>query len=103
MEAVARRAPDILSRVKILSARGPTLPQIVYQELSKSYWNTMAAIRPARCFNATFLRPRTASAFKLSSRSLGAASVRHKSGPYGYTQAKALVFSKPGEPADVLK
>ncbi|RKU40789.1 mitochondrial 2-enoyl thioester reductase [Coniochaeta pulveracea] len=28
--------------------------------------------------------------------------VRHKSGPYGYTQAKALVFSKYGEPNDVL-
>ncbi|KAK3394258.1 alcohol dehydrogenase-like protein [Podospora didyma] len=27
---------------------------------------------------------------------------RHKSGPYGYTQAKALVYSKFGEPADVL-
>ncbi|KAL1894403.1 mitochondrial 2-enoyl thioester reductase [Sporothrix stenoceras] len=27
---------------------------------------------------------------------------RFKSGPYGYTQAKALVFSKMGEPADVL-
>lgn len=31
------------------------------------------------------------------------ASVRFKSGPYGYTQAKALVFSKLGEPADVLR
>jgi mitochondrial enoyl-[acyl-carrier protein] reductase / trans-2-enoyl-CoA reductase len=31
------------------------------------------------------------------------AGVRHKSGPYGYTQAKALVFSKPGEPSDVLR
>ncbi|KAL2758533.1 hypothetical protein ACRALDRAFT_2100998 [Sodiomyces alcalophilus JCM 7366] len=29
--------------------------------------------------------------------------VRYKSGPYGYTQAKALVFSKEGEPADVLQ
>lgn len=29
--------------------------------------------------------------------------VRRKSGPYGYTQAKALVFSKYGEPEDVLK
>ena len=29
--------------------------------------------------------------------------VRHKSGPYGYTQAKALVFSKTGEPGDFLK
>ena len=29
--------------------------------------------------------------------------VRFKSGPYGYTQAKALVFSKTGEPADVLR
>ncbi|KAJ3498874.1 hypothetical protein NLG97_g781 [Lecanicillium saksenae] len=28
---------------------------------------------------------------------------RCKSGPYGYTQAKALVFSKYGEPSDVLK
>jgi trans-2-enoyl-CoA reductase len=27
---------------------------------------------------------------------------RYKSGPYGYTQAKALVFSKPGEPSEVL-
>ncbi|KAL7782922.1 hypothetical protein V8C37DRAFT_397631 [Trichoderma ceciliae] len=29
--------------------------------------------------------------------------VRRRSGPYGYTQAKALVFSKNGEPSDVLK
>ncbi|ORY67641.1 zinc-binding dehydrogenase [Pseudomassariella vexata] len=29
--------------------------------------------------------------------------VRHKSGPYGYTQAKSLVFSRYGEPSDVLK
>ncbi|KAK7917087.1 NAD(P)-binding protein [Apiospora marii] len=29
--------------------------------------------------------------------------VRHKSGPYGYTQAKSLVFTKFGEPSDVLK
>ncbi|KAI1329970.1 hypothetical protein F5Y16DRAFT_364566 [Xylariaceae sp. FL0255] len=28
---------------------------------------------------------------------------RRKSGPYGYTQAKALVFSENGEPKDVLK
>ncbi|KAH7316526.1 hypothetical protein B0I35DRAFT_354379 [Stachybotrys elegans] len=28
--------------------------------------------------------------------------VRRKSGPYGYTQAKALVYSKNGEPSDVL-
>ncbi|KAM3547877.1 hypothetical protein MY1884_009406 [Beauveria asiatica] len=28
---------------------------------------------------------------------------RYKSGPYGYTQAKALVFTKYGEPSDVLK
>lgn len=27
---------------------------------------------------------------------------RFKSGPYGYTQAKALVYSKYGEPSDVL-
>lgn len=28
---------------------------------------------------------------------------RYKSGPYGYTQAKSLYFSKNGEPTDVLK
>ncbi|KAI1748122.1 hypothetical protein F4782DRAFT_383823 [Xylaria castorea] len=36
-------------------------------------------------------------------RSTGVASVRWKSGPYGYTQAKALVFSQYGEPKDALK
>ncbi|KAK7734730.1 mitochondrial 2-enoyl thioester reductase [Cytospora paraplurivora] len=71
----------------------------------------MAATRPAatRCLNATLSRPRTAgTAFPLPSRSLGAASVRYKSGPYGYTQAKSLVFPKavrtlaaPVNPADV--
>ncbi|CAN8100429.1 unnamed protein product [Discula destructiva] len=59
----------------------------------------MASLRPARCFSAASLRPQAARA---PLRCLGAASVRHKSGPYGYTQAKALVFSKPGEPSDVL-
>ncbi|KAH8171755.1 zinc-binding dehydrogenase domain-containing protein [Sarocladium implicatum] len=36
---------------------------------------------------------------------LGASRVqtRAKSGPYGYTQAKALVYTKTGEPSDVLK
>ncbi|KAK3330891.1 hypothetical protein B0H66DRAFT_467986 [Apodospora peruviana] len=28
--------------------------------------------------------------------------IRHKSGPYGYTQSKALVYSKFGDPSDVL-
>ncbi|KEY68732.1 hypothetical protein S7711_00604 [Stachybotrys chartarum IBT 7711] len=31
------------------------------------------------------------------------AAARYKSGPYGYTQAKALVFSKNGEPEEVLR
>ncbi|KAI1854371.1 hypothetical protein JX265_012540 [Neoarthrinium moseri] len=47
-------------------------------------------VRPAQC-----LRTRLAS-FPLTQR-------RHKSGPYGYTQAKSLVFSKFGEPSDVLR
>lgn len=63
----------------------------------------MASIRPTRCLNAALRRPRSIGATKLVSRPFGAASVRHKSGPYGYTQAKALVFSKAGEPADVLR
>ncbi|PSR78845.1 alcohol dehydrogenase superfamily, zinc-containing protein [Coniella lustricola] len=63
----------------------------------------MASLKPVRCFNAAILRPQTpAAAAKLSARPLGPASVRYKSGPYGYTQAKALVFAKAGEPSDVL-
>ncbi|ROV87797.1 hypothetical protein VSDG_09581 [Cytospora chrysosperma] len=65
----------------------------------------MAATRPTatRCLNAVLSRPRPCGTPKLPTRSsLGAASVRYKSGPYGYTQAKALVFPKAGEPVDVL-
>ncbi|KAK7974136.1 hypothetical protein PG989_015984 [Apiospora arundinis] len=46
------------------------------------------------------MRPQVAAA-RTVARSLG--QVRHKSGPYGYTQAKSLVFTKYGEPSDVLK
>lgn len=60
----------------------------------------MASLRPARCLNATILRPRTAT---VPQRCLGAASVRYKSSAYGYTQAKTLVYSQAGEPTDVLK
>ncbi|KAI6359479.1 hypothetical protein MCOR25_007052 [Pyricularia grisea] len=44
-------------------------------------------------------------ALRLPSRTGAAAAsqVRFKSGPYGYTQTKALVFSKFGEPSDVLR
>ncbi|KAH6604971.1 mitochondrial trans-2-enoyl- reductase [Trichoderma cornu-damae] len=38
-----------------------------------------------------------------ASSPLSQQTVRRKSGPYGYTQAKALVFSENGEPSDVLK
>lgn len=34
---------------------------------------------------------------------LSKTTVRHKSGPFGYTQAKALVYSKCGEPFDSLR
>lgn len=61
----------------------------------------------SQCLN---LRPlasglaRPAAAAKASGfNRLPATQVRRKSGPYGYTQAKALVFSKNGEPSDVLK
>ncbi|KAI1080247.1 hypothetical protein F5B20DRAFT_589668 [Whalleya microplaca] len=59
----------------------------------------MALMRPLL---KTSIRPNCYSrAAKVSSSPL--ASVRHKSGPYGYTQAKSLVFSEYGEPKDVLK
>ncbi|KAI1472513.1 NAD(P)-binding protein [Daldinia caldariorum] len=51
-----------------------------------------SSIRPGQCrLNATFLSPASPG------------QVRYKSGPYGYTQAKSLVFSEHGEPKDVLK
>ncbi|KAI0837961.1 NAD(P)-binding protein [Hypoxylon sp. FL0890] len=49
------------------------------------------SIRPSRCTVGSNLSP--ASQIQ----------VRYKSGPYGYTQAKSLVFSEYGEPKDVLK
>ncbi|KAB5560209.1 hypothetical protein GE09DRAFT_961720 [Coniochaeta sp. 2T2.1] len=57
------------------------------------------AVRPAasRLFQST---ARCSARPRASPLSLGG--VRYKSGPYGYTQAKALVFSKYGEPSDVL-
>jgi hypothetical protein len=39
---------------------------------------------------------------RVASVQLGQGQQRWKSGPYGYTQAKALVYSKYGEPGDVL-
>ncbi|KAI2620528.1 NAD(P)-binding protein [Hypoxylon sp. NC1633] len=65
----------------------------------------MAGIRPlraqglAKTLVGSSIRPSTAA--KLSPAAQ--IQVRCKSGPYGYTQAKALVFSEYGEPKDVLK
>lgn len=39
---------------------------------------------------------------RLTPRVVQPLSRRFKSGPYGYTQAKALVYSQNGEPSDVL-
>ncbi|OTB01806.1 hypothetical protein M426DRAFT_63298 [Hypoxylon sp. CI-4A] len=68
----------------------------------------MASLRPLRAQGVTNslarssirLNPCTAST-RLSP--VSQAQVRYKSGPYGYTQAKSLVFSEYGEPKDVLK
>lgn len=52
---------------------------------------------------ATAARPTTTSRTATAAARLPTAPVRRKSGPYGYTQAKALVFPKYGEPSDVLQ
>ncbi|PHH60906.1 hypothetical protein CDD81_1067 [Ophiocordyceps australis] len=62
---------------------------------------TTAASQPLRVGHSMLQRgrprlPRTASRVAWSA-------LRFKSGPYGYTQAKAIVYSKHGEPAQVLK
>ncbi|OIW31094.1 NAD(P)-binding protein [Coniochaeta ligniaria NRRL 30616] len=72
----------------------------------------MATLRPAAARPAatrllkqtTWCTPRPRTAPSLPAASLlPRTGVRYKSGPYGYTQAKALVFSKYGEPSDVLQ
>jgi len=82
----------------------------------------MATVRAADQFLRTSLRPSPSSARCCTRLRVGVGagattsrnavaggkfltreSVRWKSGPYGYTQAKALVFSEYGEPKDVLK
>ncbi|KAI8632824.1 NAD(P)-binding protein [Xylariaceae sp. FL1651] len=65
----------------------------------------MATLRVAGSLVCTSLRPSSARCCGQAapSRSTTLTSVRRKSGPYGYTQAKALVFSQYGEPKDVLK
>ncbi|KAI0467473.1 hypothetical protein F4859DRAFT_245753 [Xylaria cf. heliscus] len=66
----------------------------------------MATVRAAAApaLRAPFPRPRCCGGpATMARRSAGVASVRWKSGPYGYTQAKALVFSQYGEPKEALK
>lgn len=46
--------------------------------------------------------PRPSARLNLRSRPSKMA-IRPKSGPYGYTQAKALVYSKCGEPSEALR
>ncbi|KAG9242678.1 hypothetical protein BJ878DRAFT_158074 [Calycina marina] len=53
------------------------------------------ALRASSSFATAFQRAVIPKYHPLASR-------RYKSGPYGYTQAKALVYSKYGEPDDVL-
>ncbi|KAI1651064.1 NAD(P)-binding protein [Daldinia loculata] len=63
----------------------PLRAQGIANSLAKS------SIRPGQCRVNTKVLP------------VSQMQVRYKSGPYGYTQAKALVFSEYGEPKDVLK
>ncbi|KAI1346105.1 hypothetical protein F5Y01DRAFT_298635 [Xylaria sp. FL0043] len=70
----------------------------------------MATVRAADPILRASIRPSSARRWHCgriiggtTSRGTTLTSVRWKSGPYGYTQAKALVFSEYGEPKDVLK
>lgn len=57
-----------------------------------------------RPYSAQCALPRAGRAVgRLFSNPLSQQTIRRRSGPYGYTQAKALVFSQNGEPSDVLK
>ncbi|KAI1358671.1 hypothetical protein F5Y08DRAFT_109837 [Xylaria arbuscula] len=67
----------------------------------------MATLRVADPILRASLRPssarHTARIGGIALKGTSLTSVRWKSGPYGYTQAKALVFSQYGEPKDALK
>lgn len=62
----------------------------------------MAVSNAAPALRAQLHRATLSSAASRLSTLLPRTFARHKSGPYGYTQAKSLVFSKYGEPSDVL-
>ncbi|KAH8886676.1 NAD(P)-binding protein [Thozetella sp. PMI_491] len=68
----------------------------------------MAAIRPVTQSLGASLRASSASsrALRFPARPVYrptlSTALRQKSGPYGYTQAKALYFSRPAEPMDAL-
>ncbi|CCF32320.1 hypothetical protein CH063_04731 [Colletotrichum higginsianum] len=59
-----------------------------------------SSLRSSTTTLASALRP---AAGRRAQQNLPRVARRYKSGPYGYTQAKALVFSKEGEPSDVLQ
>ncbi|KAI1092810.1 NAD(P)-binding protein [Rostrohypoxylon terebratum] len=64
----------------------------------------MASLRPVRAQGMACSMARTS--LRQNSLKMWPTSrtqIRCKSGPYGYTQAKSLVFSEYGEPKDVLK
>ncbi|KAI0204159.1 hypothetical protein F4808DRAFT_457260 [Astrocystis sublimbata] len=99
------------------SIPNPNPTSFAYGVFSKTQQTGMATARAsgALMLRTSLLRPSSSAlryrcghiaggATSLSSTSTkGVASVRWKSGPYGYTQAKALVFSQYGEPKDALK
>ncbi len=62
----------------------------------------MLRLTPKAAVLGAGVRTALRSASRSPRLSLPLTPVRHKSGPYGYTQAKSLVFSKFGEPSDVL-
>ncbi|KAI5861080.1 NAD(P)-binding protein [Durotheca rogersii] len=65
---------------------------------------TVASIRPLRVRALTSsIWPSAHAAGRVWPGPRTPTQVRRKSGPYGYTQAKSLVFSEHGEPKDVLK
>ncbi|KAI0019927.1 NAD(P)-binding protein [Xylariomycetidae sp. FL0641] len=64
---------------------------------------TIQSLRSPSAAGALVRAPTRPSRHCARAAKLPLVSVRHKSGPYGYTQAKSLVFSECGEPKDVLK
>lgn len=103
------KLPELrIGAIRSLNREFPDVTNYLQSNTIHPIYANMASLRPLRaqgmaCSMArTSLRPIQCTT-SLKTWPASRTQIRCKSGPYGYTQAKSLVFSEYGEPKDVLK